>query len=401
MYFGFLSELRRHKVPVGSHEAVALAAALKAGLHDSSLTGFYHVARALLVHSEAQLDPFDRAFDAHFRGVDDAGLQLTERLLAWLKDAALRADALTAEERALLQQFTPEELEAMLRERLATQKERHDGGDHWIGNGGTSPFGHSGRGGRAGIRIGGPGGRRHAVRASGGGGWEAYRDDVVLDVRQLSVALRRLRAFAREGGEPELDVEETISATAKNAGELEVKTRLPRRPNTRVVLLMDVGGSMDPHTLLVSRLFSAAKRATHFRELRTYYFHNCIYGRLYTDAAFRTSIGVEELLLTASRQTKLVVVGDAMMAPYELTVRGGGLSWNDPDAVDGLTWLARLVGHFQKAAWLNPEPEVSWRHPTVEAIRGVFGGMFPLTLQGLGEAVEHLTRGTGSRRSSG
>ncbi|HLT30995.1 MAG TPA: VWA domain-containing protein [Myxococcaceae bacterium] len=398
MFFDFLEELRRHKVPVGAHEAVALAGALEAGLHQDSLEGFRHVARALLVHSETQLDAFERAFDLHFRGAGTRGLELTDALLEWLKEARERGEALSEAERALLEQFDPETLEAMFQERLRTQTERHDGGNHWIGTGGTSPFGHSGRAARPGIRVGGPGGGRQAIRSVGGGGWEAYRDDVVIGVRQLSVALRKLRAFSREGGEPELDVEETIRATASNAGELEIKTRPPRRPNLRLVLLLDVGGSMDPHALLLSRLFTAARKATHLRELKTYYFHNCVYGRVYTNAAFTESLSLDELFQTMDRRTRLMVVGDAMMAPYELTVRGGGRAWNDPDAVDGLTWLMRLSLHFERAAWLNPEPEASWGHPTVEAIQTAFPHMYPMTLRGLGDAVDHLVRGATSAR---
>ena len=397
MFFGFLAELRRRKVPVGTHEAVALAGALKAGLHDSSLEGFAHVARALLVHSETHLDAFDQAFAAHFRGVPDVALELTRELLDWLEEAKTSARALSDEERAMIEQLSPEELEQQFRERLAEQKERHDGGNRWIGTGGTSPFGHSGRAARPGIRVGGPGGMRSAIRAVEGGGYREYRSDLILDVRQMGLALRKLRAFSREGLERELDVEETIRATAQNAGELELVTRPPRRPNTRVVLLMDVGGSIDPHALVASRLFTAASKASHFKELRRYYFHNCVYGRLYDSARLDRGISVADLLQTSSRQTKLVVVGDAMMAPYELYVRGGALRWDDPDGEEGLTWLQRLAEHFQKSVWLNPEPVASWRHPTVTAIRQVFP-MFPLTLDGLGGAVDHLTRGATTKR---
>lgn len=396
MFVPFLYALRARKVPVGAQEAVALARALGAGLHDSSLEGFYHVARALLVHSEAHLDAFDQAFLEHFQGVSEAGLKLSEQLLQWLEDARQRRD-LSEEEKKLLEAMDAEALEQLLRERLEQQQERHDGGPTWVGTGGTSPFGHSGHP-RAGIRVGGQGGNRSAVRVAGERKYAAYRGDLVLDTRQLAVALRKLRAFSREGRQDELDVEGTIAATAKNAGELEVVTRAPRKPNTRVVLLMDVGGSMDPYAHLVSRLFSAAKAATHFRELRTYYFHNCVYGRLYETAGLTGGTTVPELCAQLGRHYKLIVVGDALMAPYELSMatRANG-SYDPRDGREGLEWLQELAHHFERSAWLNPEPPRAWRGTTIQMVASVFN-MFPLTLEGLGEAVAHLTKGKSVRR---
>jgi uncharacterized protein with von Willebrand factor type A (vWA) domain len=393
MFLPFLYELRRRGVPVGAHEAISLAGALKAGLHDSSLDGFYHVARALLVHAETHLDAFDQAFLAHFKGVEAAGQQLTEELLEWLKEARERRE-LTPEERALLEHFDVEELEKLFQQRLDEQRERHDGGTKWIGTGGASPFGNSGQA-REGIRVGGPagGGNRQAMRLAGSRAYQGYRGDVVLDTRQMAVALRKLRAFTREGAPDELDVEGSIAATAKNAGELEVVTRPPRRPNTRVVLMMDVGGSMDPYAHLVSRLFSVAKQATHFKELRTYYFHNCVYGRVFENATLTGGISVPDLIGQVGRHFKLVMVGDALMAPYELTLRTdvhGRYALDD--GKEGLVWLMELARHFERSAWLNPEPIQTWRGNTIAAVRNVFD-MFPLTLDGLGEAVGHLTKG--------
>jgi uncharacterized protein len=402
MFVPFLYELRRRKVPVGAQEAVALAAALGEGLHDSSLDGFYHVARALLVHTEAHLDAFDEAFLAHFRGVVKKGAELRAELMEWLREAAAARRELTPEERALLRSHTPDELLKMLEERLKEQTERHDGGDHWIGTGGTSPFGHSGAAAVPGIRIGGPGGGRSAIETADARAYRGYRSDLVLDVRQMAVALRKLRAFAREGGDEELDLEGTIDATAKNAGELEVVTRPPRRPSTRVVLLMDTGGSMDPYAHLVSRLFSAASKATHWKELRSYYFHNCIYGTVYRTEGFRDPVSVHELLGELGPHWKLILVGDALMAPYELLQRSGRIDLpGSPEhgvALSGLGWLQRLAGHFERSAWLNPEPAVVWPGCTIEAVAGVFA-MFPLTLAGLDEAVQHLTKGKSSRRA--
>ena len=386
MFIPFLYELRSRRVPVGTQEAVALARALEAGLHASSLDGFYNVARALLVHSEAHLDSFDLAFSKHFQGLEESGAAIHEELLEWLKEAKGRP-TLTDEEKALLESFDRETLEKLFADRLREQKERHDGGNKWIGTGGTSPFGHSGAA-RPGIRVGGPGGNRSAYAVAGERRFRGYRDDVVLDVRQLAVALRKLRAFAREGSADELDLEGTIAETARNVGELEVVLRPPRKSNTRVILLMDVGGSMDPYADLMSRLFSAAKKATHFRELRTYYFHNCVYGRLYTSPAMRDAVPLSQLSAETGKHYKLIVVGDALMAPWELLDRSG---WYDSDT-EGLTWLMRLREAFPHAVWLNPEPATAWYQSTIHVIRQVFP-MFTLTLEGLGEAVEQLTRG--------
>ncbi len=391
MFIPFLYELRRRKVPVGTHEAVALAKALVAGLHDSSLDGFYHVARALLVHSENQLDAFDQAFLAHFKGIEAAGLALTDELLSWLEQAIDRKAELTPEDRALFEQFDLEELKRMFEQRLREQKERHDGGSRWIGTGGTSPFGHGGAP-RPGIRVGGKGGNRSAVKVAGERRYVGYRSDLVLDIRQMQVALRKLRAFAREGADEELDLEGTIAETAKNAGELEVVTRPPRRPNTRVILMMDVGGSMDPWAQVMSRLFTAASKATHFKDLRTYYFHNCVYGRVYKSARFNDPVPVAELLADCGPHYKLIMVGDALMGPHELLERGGALGWADPEGVEGVEWLRRLSQHFERTVWLNPESPGSWYAPTIRVIGGIFP-MFPLTLEGLGEAVAHLVKG--------
>jgi uncharacterized protein len=391
MFVSFLYALRARKVKVGTHEAVALAHALARGLHDSSLDGFYEVARALLVHSEVHLDAFDQAFAEHFRGAKADGLAVTEELLAWLTDAVARRAELSPQERALLEQLDLHELQRLFEERLREQKERHDGGGRWIGTGGSSPFGHSGAA-RPGIRVGGPGGNRSALKVAGERRYAAYRDDLVLDVRQIQMALRKLRAFAREGHPDELDLEGTIAETARNAGELEVVTRPPRHSNTRVVLLMDVGGSMDPYAHLVSKLFSAAKKATHFRELRTYYFHNCVYGRVYRSATFADPFPVADLFAECGAHHKLIVVGDALMGPYELLERGGALGYTDPHGREGIEWLRLLAAHFERTAWLNPEPASAWYAPTIQAIRGVFP-MYPLTLEGLGEAVSHLVRG--------
>ncbi len=390
MLVPFLYQLRARGVPVGAQEAVALAGALARNLHENSLTGFYHVARALLIHSENHLDAFDEAFLAHFKGVEAEAIKLHKELLDWLREAAQRDR--TPEEQQLFDELTLEELEKRYEERLREQTERHDFGSHWIGTRGSSPFGNSGANPK-GIRVGGKGGARSAIRVADARNYRAYRDDLVLDIRQYAMALRKLRSFSREGNDRELDLEGTIDATAKNAGELEVVVRPPRRSNVRVILMMDVGGSMDPHAQTVEQLFSAAARATHFKEFRSYFFHNCVYGSVYSTDGLRKRVMLDDLFRTTGKHYKLIVVGDALMAPYELLANRGGYSLNR-EGKTGLDWLKLLSQHFPRSVWLNPERQVYWNDPTstLAVIRNVFP-MYPLTLSGLERAVKFLLTG--------
>jgi uncharacterized protein with von Willebrand factor type A (vWA) domain len=399
-FIPFLYELRARKIKVGAQEAIALARALGKGLHESSLTGFYHVARALCVHKESDLDAFDEAFSAHFRGIERVKLEILDELAAWLDDPKNQLE-LSAEDRALLESLDMEELRRMFEERMREQKERHDGGNRWIGTGGTSPFGQRGVH-PTGLRVGAQGGGRSAMGIADARRYRPYRSDVVLDVRQIEVALRKLRKFQREGAEDELDLDATIEKTGKNAGELEIVMRPPRRSNVKVLLLMDVGGSMDPHAHLVSRLFSAAKRASNIRTLKTYYFHNCIYGRLYESERFTEPTPVHEVLDGCTPEFKLVVVGDAAMHPAELLGAGDWEYYASGapgarEASTGLRWLTTIHDRFTKSAWLNPDPPSYWKGGTCEAIGKVYP-MFHLTLDGLGEAVQHLSRGDARRR---
>ena len=389
----FLFELRARKVKVGAQEAMMLARALVMELHESSLDGFYHVARALCVHREGDLDAFDQAFSHHFRGIESASVQLVDELDQWLKNPRERRE-LTDDERAMLESMDLEALRKLFEERLREQKERHDGGNRWIGTGGTSPFGAHGAH-PSGVRVGPAGGGRSAMAIADARAYRPYRSDLVLDIRQMEVVLRKLRAFTREGGDLELDLDETIAQTAKNAGELEIVLRPPRKSNVRVLLLMDVGGSMDPHAQLVSQLFSAAKRAANFRELKTYYFHNCIYGRLFETERFVDPVKVRDVIEKCGPEWKLVVVGDAAMHPAELL--GGGDWYFSKDeiggeAMHGIQWMMLLADHFRRAVWLNPDPPNYWRGGTAEMLGKVFS-MYPLTLDGLGEAVGHLSKG--------
>ncbi|MGB7983113.1 MAG: VWA domain-containing protein [Candidatus Nanopelagicales bacterium] len=382
MYLPLLYRLRAERVPVGTTEALALGRALAAGAHRNSVTGYYHVARAILIHHEGHLDAFDRAFAAEYRGL----LSLSDEMREWLDEVAERG------ERAAGDAELPDldELLAEYQKRLREQTERHDGGPYWIGTGGTSPFGQGGSS-ASGLSTGSSGGGRAAIQVADARRYRGYRSDVTLDIRQLEVALRRLRAFVRDGAADELDIDATIDATARNAGEIEVVTRPPSRPNTHVILMIDVGGSMYPYTELMSQLFSATKKATHFKELRTYYFHNTIYGQVYATTSFAEPITIPDLMRQCASHYKLIMVGDALMAPYELH-SGGHWSVAGPDDVSGLGWLRILREHFTDAVWLNPEPAPGWPGTTIEDIGEVMP-MFGLTVDGLTEGMALLNRG--------
>ncbi len=395
MFLDFLYTLRAHKVPVGLQEWMALLEALALGLHQSSFTGFYYLARSLLVHSEAQFDAFDQAFSAHFAGIETDALKITEELQQWLADPS-RLAYLSSEQRAALEAFNLDELRRKLEERLREQKERHDGGSHWIGTGGTSPFGHGGYH-PTGVRIGGVGGGRSAAQIASERRFKDYRNDLVLDVRQIKVALRKLRDLRRDGTQNELDLEETIDKTCRNAGELDLVWRAPRRNNLKLLLMMDVGGSMTPHSRVVSQLFSAANQSKHFRDFQAFYFHNCVYEKVYRDAWFRQGVSIAELLKQYGKNYKLVLVGDAMMHPLELFEIGGIINYWEHNRTPGITWLRRLAAHFERTVWLTPEPEAYWDHMTVRAIRGIFP-MFELTLAGLDQAIAALVKGRRARK---
>lgn len=388
MFLDFFYALRSRGVPVTSHNWLALARALQDGLHEQGLDGFYRVARCISCSSETQYDAFDQAFSQVFRGaVVDTEAILAE-LDAWLADPKKLA-YLDPAMRAALASLDLEQLRQQFFERLAEQKKRHEGGNRWIGTGGTSPFGQGGVN-PSGVRVGGSGGGRSALAVADARRFRAYRNDLVLDTRQIAAALRRLRKMARKGETLELDLPETIDATARNCGDIEIVEKPPRKNDVRVLLLMDVGGSMDPFAHLVGQLFSAATQGGGFRELRSYYFHNCVYGRVYEDAAFSRPLDTTKLIHELDPSWRLVLVGDAYMHPGELMMSSADW-WSGGGGPVGLTWLARLADRFTYAAWLNPEKPEIWDAPTIAEIRRVFS-MFPLTLDGLDDMVDHLRR---------
>lgn len=384
LFFG----LRGAGIPVGLSEWMGLMEALAKGTIRPDLTDFYHVARALLVKDEALFDTWDQVFAAVF-AEGTLPVKAAEDLLEWLKDA-LPPPALTPDEWAALEQLPLEELRKRFEERLREQTERHDGGDRWIGTGGRSPYGHSGRN-PAGVRVGGPGGGRSAVQVWESRRFRDYRNDRVLDTRALAVALKKLRRLERREGAPELAIDETIDETSRDAGELHLVFHPPRRNQARVLLLMDVGGSMTPWAHLVEALFSAASGLNHWRKLEALHFHNCPYDVLYEKMWSGETIPTADVLRDRPKETFLILVGDASMAPSELTDRWGAIDYSYRNETAGLVWLHRLRTQFERAVWLNPQPETWWTAWSTKVIRRLYP-MFPLTVQGLEEAIDVLIK---------
>ena len=381
--------LRGAGLPVGLTEWMTLMGALKARVIKPELTDFYRVARAILIKSEIQFDLYDQVFAAVF-GDAEMPTALADELMSWL-DNPKALPELSAEQLAAIEQLPLDKLRELFEQRLREQDERHDGGNRWVGTGGTSPFGHSGYH-PGGIRVGGSGRHRSASQIASERRFQDYRSDRVIDVRQMAVALKKLRRLSRSEGQPELDLDATIDATCKNAGELELILQPPRKNQARVLLLMDVGGSMDPHARLVERLFSAANGLGHWRQFGAYTFHNCVYETLYESMWAQEGVSTEEVMRTLDPDTFLIVVGDASMAPTELVSPYGAIDYWHRNETPGIVWLHRLRRRFNRAVWLNPLPESWWRGYTIELVSQLFP-MMPLTLEGLDEAIDHLLRG--------
>lgn len=389
MLVRFFYSLRAHGMKVSPQQFLTLAQGVSKGLHGQTLTGFYHLARCTLLTSETDFDRFDQVFTAFFEGVDLAAAQIEDQFFEWLRRAAEgEIPHLTPEEQALFDAMSYPELEKMFRELLDEQKEAHNGGTRFIGTKGSSAFGHSGAP-RPGFRVGGSSRNRRAMQVAEQRRYRDYRNDRILDVRQYSVALRKLRHFGRSLGEEEVDIDATIEATGRQAGELEVVLRRPLEPTMRVILLMDVGGTMDPFVHQVEALFSAASQASHFKEFRAFYFHNCVYGKVYKDARFREKMLLGELFRSTSKDYRLIVVGDAMMAPYELIGSRHSLFFGAPESERGWDSLKALRERYPHSVWLNPEPVKYWHGETLTAISQLFP-MHSLTMEGLEEAIREL-----------
>ncbi len=392
MLVNFFYELKKGKVPVSLKEYLTLMEAMQAGIPEYSVENFYYLSRATLVKDERNLDKFDQVFGQVFKGLepdeDGIGVEIPEDWLRKLTELFL-----TDEEKSQIEALGGwEKIMEEFKKRLEEQEGRHQGGNKWIGTGGTSPFGAYGYN-PEGIRIGQEGSRnRRAVKVWDKREFRNFDDSVVLGTRNIKVALRRLRRFAREGSPDELDLDGTIKSTASNGGYIDIQMRPERRNAIKVLLLLDVGGSMDDHIRTCEELFSAAR--AEFKHLEYYYFHNCLYERVWKDNRRRHAevIPTWQLLHTYGPDWKLVFVGDATMSPYEVVYPGGSVEhWNEEP---GQIWMTRMLDHFKHSVWLNPVPERHWRYtPSLEMLEQIMGSrMFPLTLDGLDRGMRELNR---------
>jgi uncharacterized protein with von Willebrand factor type A (vWA) domain len=393
MFVRLFAELRQAKVPVSLREYLTLLEALQKGVASFSIDEFYYLSRAALVKDERNLDKFDRVFGEVFKGLEKTtGVDEIEAEIPpeWLEKLAERL--LTDEEKAQIKSLGGfEKLMETLKKRLEEQKARHQGGSKWIGTAGTSPFGAYGYN-PEGVRIGQDQSRhRRAVKVWDKREFRNLDDSVEIGTRNIKVALRRLRRFARQGAATELDLDGTIRETARQGGLLDLKLRPERHNAVKLLLLFDIGGSMDDHIRVCEEMFSAAK--SEFKHLEYYYFHNCPYESLWKDNRRRHSerLSTYEVLRTYPADYKLVFVGDASMSPYEIVYPGGSVEhWNEEA---GAAWMERFLDIYSRAVWLNPVPQGYWAHTqSIGILRQIMGQrMYPLTLEGLDAAMKELS----------
>lgn len=391
MLINFFQGLRDGGVPVTTRELLDLLEGLKRKVAFCDIDEFYYFSRTCLVKDEKYFDRFDRAFGLHFKELE----ALDDIIEALIPDDWLRSEFmknLTDEEKAKIESLGGlEKLIEEFKKRLEEQEERHEGGDKWVGTGGTSPFGQEGYH-PEGIRVGPNGKNKKAVKVWDKRDFKNLDDSVQLGTRNIKIALRRLRKFARTGSAEELDLDDTISSTARNAGLLDIKMVPERHNAVKVLLFLDVGGSMDPHVKVCEELFSAAR--TEFKHLENFYFHNFIYESVWRNNVRRHNERTQmlDILHKYSHDYKVVFVGDAAMSPYEIVQPGGSVEhWNDEA---GEIWMRRLQDVYDKVIWLNPSPEEDWQYTQSVAITNQLleGHMYPLTLQGLEEGMGYLSK---------
>ncbi|MBN9358056.1 VWA domain-containing protein [Herbaspirillum huttiense F1] len=389
MLIDFFYTVKQAGVPASIKEFLTLLEAMDKQVISPSLDEFYFLSRLTLVKDEAHFDKFDRAFGAYFKGIETIFEKRPEIPLEWLVKQLQRD--LTPEQKAAIEKFGYDKLMDRLKQLLEEQKERHEGGSKWIGTGGVSPFGHGGFN-PEGIRIGGKGGQRSAVKVWEEREYKDYDGERELGTRNIKVALRRLRRFAREGLDEELALDDTIRATASNAGYLDIRMQPERKNKIKVLMLFDVGGSMDDHIARTEELFSAAR--TEFKNMEFFYFHNCVYDYLWKNNRRRHAerFPTWDVLRKYTPDTKLIFVGDATMSPYEIVQPGGSVEYNNAEA--GAEWLQRFTSTFPHFVWLNPEPEGLWQYrQSIALIRQLMNNrMFPLTMDGLEGAMRLLSK---------
>jgi uncharacterized protein with von Willebrand factor type A (vWA) domain len=394
MFVEFFYDLKAARIPVTIREYLMMLEALEAGVCESNVDDFYFLARSALVKDEKYFDRFDQVFGEFFNGLMRQSRELFEGGIPerWLR--AMTQRVFSEEEIAKLEKMDFDQLMEELRKRLEEQKGEHSGGNKWIGTGGTSPFGNSGVN-PAGVRIGGEGGGGSATKVWKKREFRSLTGDVEIGTRNIKVALRRLRKFLREGAEDEFDLDGTIEGTAKNAGLLDIRMRPERKNRVKVLLFIDIGGTMDSHVKVSEELFSAAK--TEFKHLEYYYFHNFLYERVWRDNRRGRSdyIPTWDVLNTYTSDYKVIFIGDATMSPYEVTEVGGSVEhWNEEA---GAVWMQRLTDHFPDVVWLNPEDRQRW--PQTMSTQLIFrlmeGRMFPMTLNGLDRAMDTLRSRSG------
>lgn len=390
MLIDFFYHLRQHKLPVSIPEYLTLLEALCADIMPPSLDEFYYLSKLALVKDETLYDRYDQAFGSFYQQLEAAlpvGPDIPED---WLLKSFQKH--LSPEEKAAIEKHGWQKLMELFKQRLEEQKERHAGGNKWIGTGGTSAFGHGGYH-PEGIRVGGPSaGNRTAVKVWEQREFKDYDDQQMLGTRNFKMALRRLRRFAREGTELELDLDDTIASTARNAGMLDLHMVPERRNSVKVLMLLDVGGSMDDHITRVEELFSAAR--SEFRHLEVFYFHNCPYESVWRDNRRRydNRIPTQDLIRTYNEDWRLIFVGDATMSPYEILHPNGSVEHNNPEP--GAIWLRRLMDQWPKSIWLNPEPEGYWPYrQSISLIRQLMQDrMYGVTTAGIEQGMRWLSK---------
>jgi hypothetical protein len=389
MFLDLFYGLRDEGVPVAVQEWQMFMTSLEKGLHDSNLLAFYNIAKATLIKSETYYDAFDRVFARVFHGVEGE-LSANDELNEWLSDPK-NFDELTEEQRKMIEELDADELMRRYLETLEEQDERHDGGGRWVGTGGHSPFGNGGEH-PTGIRVGGKSKNQSAMKVAEDRRFQEYRTDHTLDIRNVRLALKRLRHLTREGPSDELDLDETVDETCRNAGEIEFVYRADRRNNVRLLLLMDVGGTMEPYYEPVSRLLTALHEERGLREFKSYYFHNCVYERLGTNADLyvKDAIPTGDILRRFDERWKVLIVGDAAMHPAELMNPRGNINPRFESETRGIDWLMRIREHFDRCVWLNPDPPSDWDHTRTTKVIGEIFPMYALSLDGIQDAVTSL-----------